>query len=233
MAFDQALCQWWKEAREPHQAMRERAASGRLSEEPRGAIAWLESLVLSARTGRLHAHNGIALRYHVPSAKRNLWCFLDASRSTGAMKFLGPARDALTGLARFAKTARFHLLILEGGKIRWLARSATSRRFATLLSRVTEASGKSLIIESLKILHRAKMKRGTASRDRLVIASDGLASPLAHEKPDQVLTRLRQALRQIARTQSPIAWIRPPAGRGMARWLPAVFEHSGVRSINV
>jgi magnesium chelatase subunit I len=220
--FNKKLREWLHQPRYRHRAAFDRSGSGGFTTEPRSAIAWLETLVFSARTKWLHGTKTFHLRHRLPSAKKNLWCFLDASRSTGASRFLDTARDIIAGLARSAKSARFHLLVLKRGEIRWLARSSTFRRFEAALFRLNEAGGKSLIVESLKILHRAKLKKGNPSRDQLVIVSDGLASPTQGEKPSQTLRRLRHALHQHARTQSPIAWIHPPARRGLARWLPAV-----------
>jgi hypothetical protein len=125
------------------------------------------------------------------------------------------------------------LLVLKKGEIRWLARSSTFRRFEAALFRLNEASGKSLIVESLQILHRTKLKKENPARDRLMILSDGLASPTQSEKPSQTLRRLRHALHQLARTQSPVAWIHPPARRGLARWLPAVCGDLKVQRVEI
>ena len=214
-------------------AMQERAVSGRFTESQHGAIAWLESLVFSVRTGWMPGRGAIRLRHRVPSAKRNLWCFLDASRSTGASRFLGEARNVITGLARSAKSARFHLLLLKDGETRWMARSCTFRRFAAELFRLNEAGGKSPIVESLKLLHRAKLRKGAVTDDRLLIASDGLASPAQGEKPRGTLHRLRQVLRQIVRGQTRAAWIHPPAKRGLAGWLPAVCDRFKIQRLEL
>jgi Mg-chelatase subunit ChlI len=222
---------WWQKPRLPHPAAKER--SGGYSDRPRAPIAWLESLIASARTGWAPGRKGLILRYCRPSLRKNLWCFLDAIRSTGASRFLGSARDTIAGLARKAKSARFHLLILQGGEIRWLARSTTLRRFEAALAGLTEASGKSLIIEAFKILHRAKLKKGTLSGDRLLIASDGFASPISGEKPDQTLRRVRHRLHQLVRTQAPVAWLHPPAKRGLARWLPTLCRSFEVEQIEI
>jgi magnesium chelatase subunit D len=224
---------WWHRPRGNRPAARERAAEGRFTEAPHGAIAWLESLVYSARTGWKPGHGALCLRHRLPSTRKNLWCFLDASRSTGASQFLAGARDTIAGLARTAKSARFHLLILEGGKMRWLARSCTFRHFETALCRVSEGGGKSPIIEALKLMHRAKLRKGAAAGDRLLIASDGLASPAPGEKPRATLRRLRQALHQLVRARGPVAWIHPPARRGLAGWLPAVCDRLGIEHLEI
>ena len=231
--LQKALQSWWCRPGNQSSAARERAAAGRFTEAPRGTIAWLESLVYSARTGWKPGQGAIRLRHRLPSVKKNLWCFLDASRSTGASQFLAGARDAIAGLARTAKSVRFHLLILEGGQMRWLARSCTFHRFETALSRLSEAGGKSPIIEALRLLHRAKLRKGAAEGDKVLIASDGLASPVHGDSPRDTLRRLRQALHQLVRTPSPAAWIHPPAKRGLAGWLPAVCNRFRIQRLEI
>jgi Mg-chelatase subunit ChlI len=231
--FNKKLCEWLHRPYDPPLAASDRTASGGFTTEPRSSIAWLETLVFSARKNWLNGTKTIHLRHRLPSAKKNLWCFLDASRSTGVSQFLYAARDAIAGLAHSAKSERFHLLILQKGEIRWLVRSSTFRRFEAALFRLNEASGKSLIVESLRILHRAKLKKGNPSRDRLMIVSDGLASPTQREKPSQTLRSLRHALHQLVRAQSPVAWIHPPARHGLARWLPTVCGDLQVQRIEI
>lgn len=231
--FNNELLEWWRKPGEPLPAVRDRPVPGWVSEKPGGPIAWLESVVHSFRSGWKPGGGALSLRHRVPFVKKNLWCFLDASRSTGASRFLGSARDTIAGLARSAKFARFHLLILKDGEIRWLSRNATFRRFEAALFRLKEAGGKSAIIESLKILHRAKLRRGSASAGQLLIASDGLASPAPGEKPAGTLRRLRQVLYRIVRTKSSVAWIHPPARRGLAGWLPSLCDRFKVRRLEL
>jgi Mg-chelatase subunit ChlD len=207
--------------------------AGSFSGKPRGPIAWLESVVFSSRMGWVPGRTAMHLRYSLPSGKKNLWCFLDASRSTGMSQFLNAARDAITGLARSAGSARFHLVILEGGRIRWSTWNSTARRFEAALLDLKEASGKSLIVEALKTLQRAMLRKRSKPGDRLVIASDGLASPAPAEKPAQTLHRLRHTLGRIVRTQNSIAWIHPPPKRGLAKWLPALCGHLQVKRLEL
>ena len=131
------------------------------------------------------------------------------------------------------ESARFHLIVLEGGKIRCRAWNSTGRRFEAALADLKEASGKSLIVESLKTLQRAMLRKGSMPGDRLVIASDGLASPAPAERPAQTLHRLRHALGRIVRRQHSIAWIHPPSKRGLARWLPALCSDLQVKRLEL
>ena len=199
-------------------------------DRPGTTIAWVETIIASAKPW---LGQKLTLRYHRPPMRRNLWCFLDASRSTGATRFLGPARDIIMGLARKAKSARFHLLVLQDGKVKWATRSSTLRRFEAALAGLTEASGKSLILESLKIFHRGKMRQGISAGDRMVIASDGLASPLPGEKSEQTLRRLRFGLHQLLRSETPLAWIHPRPKRGLGRWLPSLFRGFAIEQVEI
>ena len=227
------LQDWWRRPSQRPLVPSDRPVSSGFSEKPRGPISWLETLVFSARIRWVPDQTALHLRYSLPSGKKTLWCFLDASRSTGMSRFLNSARDALRALARSANCARFHLIVLEGGKIRWTARNSTARRFEAALLDLKEASGKSLIMEALKTLQRAMLRKGSKPGDRVVIASDGLASPAPAEKAAQTLSRLRQALGRIVRTRHSIAWIHPPPKRGLAKWLPALCNHLNVRRVEL
>ena len=143
------------------------------------------------------------------------------------------ARDAMMGLAKSARSARFHLLILEGEAIRWRARNSTASRFEATLLELKEAGGKSLIVEGMKAVQRSMLRRGRSPGDRVVLASDGLASPAPAEKPPQTRQRLRHALDRIVRVQKSIAWLHPPARRRLARWLPALCRGFNVRRVEL
>jgi hypothetical protein len=227
------LLAWWNAPSQFSVDATHRSIFAGFSENPRGPIAWLESVAFSFRSGWVPRKAAFRLRYRLPSAGRNLWCFLDASRSTGMSRFLDSARDAMIGLAKSARSARFHLLILEGGQIRWRTRNATASRFEAALRELKEASGKSLIVEGMKTIQRAMLRKGRSSGDRVVLASDGLASPAPAEKPPQTRQRLRHALDRIVRVQKAIAWLHPPARRGLARWLPALCSGLNVRRMEI
>jgi len=228
--LNQRLHSWWLRPADQNPSAAAKPKSCGYLERPGTPIAWVETIIASARTG---FRSGFTLHYHRPSVRKNLWCFLDASRSTGATRFLGPARDIIVALARRAKSARFHLLILHGGKVQWAARSSTLRRFESVLTGLTEASGKSLLVESLKSLHRGKMRYGNSAGDRMVIASDGLASPLPGEKSEQTLRRLRFGLHQLLRSETPLAWIHPRPKRGLGRWLPSLFRGFAIEQVEI
>jgi Mg-chelatase subunit ChlI len=189
-----------------------------------GPIAWLETLMFSIRDGWLDTGSLTVLLRRAPSMRQNIWCFLDASRSTGMNQFLDAARDILAGLPARVKSGRFRFLILAGGELRWAARSASSTAFLAALGKLQEASGKSLIIEAITRLHRAKLRKGSSSKDRVLILSDGLASPSPGQDSGRTLARLRQILRRLAQTGTPSAWLHPSPGRGLKRWVPELLR---------
>jgi Mg-chelatase subunit ChlI len=190
----------------------------------RGPIDWPETVHLSIRNGWLDGVSPIRLQHRVPSDRENFWCFLDASRSTGMNQFLDAARNMVAAVPSRLKSARFHLLVLAAGEIEWATRRANVTTFKNALESLREASGKSLLIEGLARLHRGKLRTGSSVKDRLVILSDGLATPAPEESSTESLTRLRQILRRLARSGTPCAWIHPAAKRGMKHWIPKLLH---------
>jgi magnesium chelatase subunit D len=192
--------------------------------QPRGSIAWLETLVFSVGRGWLDNVGPMRLQYRTPSTRANFWCFLDASRSTGMSHFLDMARNVLAGLPSHVKSGRFHLVVLAAGEIRWVTRNAGATVFRNALRSLCEASGKSLIIEGLTRLHRGKLRKGSGLKDRLLILSDGLASPDPGENPAGSVARLQQILRRLTRAGASCAWLHPAARRGMKHWVPQLLQ---------
>jgi uncharacterized protein with von Willebrand factor type A (vWA) domain len=178
----------------------------------------------SIRGGWLDSIGPMRLQHRRPSPRENFWCFLDASRSTGMNQFLDAARNVLAGVPSRVKSGRFHVVVLAAGEIRWVTRNASARAFRNAIESLREASGKSLIVEGITRLHRGKLRRGSAFKDRLVILSDGLASPDPGENPTETLARLQQILRRLTRTGTPCAWLHPMAKRGMRRWIPQLLR---------
>jgi uncharacterized protein with von Willebrand factor type A (vWA) domain len=108
--------------------------------------------------------------------------------------------------------------------MRWATRNSGATAFQNALKLLREASGKSLLIEGITRLHRGKLRRGIALKDRVVILSDGLNSPAPGENPTESLARLRQILRRLTRTGTPCAWLHPTAKRGMRHWIPQLLR---------
>jgi Mg-chelatase subunit ChlI len=201
-----------------------RLANPKALVQARGPIAWVETLMSSIRGGWLDNVGPMRLQHRMPSPRESFWCFLDASRSTGMNQFLDAARNVLAGVPSRVKSGRFHLVVLAAGEIRWVTRNASATAFRNAIELLREASGKSLIIEGITRLHRGKLRKGSALKDRLVILSDGLASPDPGENPSECLARLQQILRRLTRTGTPCAWLHPTAKRGMRRWIPQLLR---------
>jgi len=180
--------------------------------------------MVSLKNGWLDNAGPMRLRHRRPSAKENFWFFLDASRSTGMNRFLNVARDVLAGVSSHKKAGRSHLIVLVAGEIRWVARNASPKAFLNALEQLREASGKSLIVEAIARLHRGRLRNGSSPKDRVVILSDGLASPAPGEKPSETLIRLRHMLRRLTRPGAPCAWLHPAAERGLKRWIPELLR---------
>jgi Mg-chelatase subunit ChlI len=202
----------------------ERLTYPRTVAQLRGPIAWLETVLFSVRNGWLDGVSPMRLQCRAPATRDNIWCFLDASRSTGMNQFLDTARNILAGVPARVKSAHFHLVVLAAGEIRWAIRRAGPTTFQNALESLREASGKSRIIEGLARLHRGKLRKASSAKDRLVILSDGLASPAPEEDATESFARLRQILRRLTRSGTPCAWIHPTAKRGMKRWIPKLLQ---------
>ena len=199
--------------------------SGRISENrATGPIAWMGTLAASVRKGWLKDRKSIRLCRRAPSTRQHIWCFLDASRSTGMNQFLSRARNLLAGTACLARSARFHLLLLTRGEVQWSSRDATSRGFVNALSRLKEARGKSYIIEALTALHRRTIAKGDSANNRVLILSDGLASPGPGEHSSDALLRLRSVVRRLASNGALVAWIAPGPKRGLKHWLARLLS---------
>jgi len=226
------LLKWWLQpAPSGSQSIRNRGViSETLSLAP---IAWVETLVCSIRNNWRPGQKGLQLLRAQPSRRKNLWCFLDASRSTGANQFLSAARDVLPSLAQAVRSARFHLLILDQQGIRWLARRASAKHFASVISQIETAGGKSLIAPALRMLHRQRLRCGATSRDKVLICSDGLATPLPGIQSGQTWRVLRDHIQQITRTSAFIAWLHPSPKRGLSQWLGRICDDPRVMRFQV
>jgi hypothetical protein len=198
---------------------------GRISEnKATSPIAWIETLVASVRAGWSEDRKRIRLCRRTISPKEQIWCFLDASRSTGMNQFLARARDLLAGTAAFARSGKFHLLLLNRGEVRWQCRNVTFETFVNELSRLKVAGGKSLIVEALGALHRRRLAKRTSANNRVLILSDGLASPRSGEHSSDTRSRLRLIVQRLAANGALVAWIAPGPKRVLKRWLAQLLH---------
>jgi magnesium chelatase subunit I len=206
--------------------------SGAVSAAKRGAINWVATLLASVKGERCTGRK-VRLCYYTVHRRPKLWCFLDASRSTGMSQFLSAARDSLMDLAVRFRSLRWDLLLLHDSQIKWMVKNGNSRSFKKALTQVNDARGKSHIYESINYLHRAILRQGNTARDRVIIVSDGLASPDPGEDHRQTAPRLHQHLRRITRMGVPTVWLYPSQKRGLSRWLHKVFKGLPVTGIEL
>lgn len=207
-----------------------RATSGTSEAVSGGPINWVGTLINSVPFNRT---SSIHLRYYSVRRRPRVWCFLDASRSTGMSRCLSAARDSLVDLATHFQSRRWNLLVLRDNQIKWIIKQSSFRSFRNVLNRVDSAGGKSYLFQSLHALHRAILKQGPTIQDRVVIVSDGLATLQAGQKHRDTPSRLRNYLRRLARLNVSAAWLYPSTERALARWLQRVLSGTQVTSIKL
>jgi Mg-chelatase subunit ChlI len=189
-----------------------------------GPISWMDTLAASVRAGWVKNRNRIRLCRRTLCRKEHIWCFLDASRSTGMNQFLARARDLLAGTASVGRSRKFHLLLLNSGEVRWQCRNVTSKTFMRELGLLKMAGGKSFIIEALVALHRRSLAKRNSTNNRVLILSDGLASPRSGEHPSHTMLRLRRIVQRLASNGAVVGWLSPNPKRGLKRWLPQLLH---------
>jgi Mg-chelatase subunit ChlI len=182
----------------------------------RGTINWIATLINSAPFNK---GTSIRLRYYSFRRRPRMWCFLDASRSTGMSRCLRAARDSLIDLATHVRSCRWNLLLLRDNQIKWIIKQSSFRSFRDVLNQIDSAGGKSYLFQSLHSLHRAILRHGPAAQDRVVLVSDGLATLSPGQRHRDTPSRIRHYLRRITRLKISTAWLYPSTERALARWL--------------
>lgn len=223
MSPNQLLRDWVDGGFDRFQSSELKARSGAVGTARRGAINWVATLVCSVKGGS-PAKRKIRLNYYTAQRRPTLWCFLDASRSTAMSQFLSAARDSLIDLAVRFRSFRWDLLLLRDSQIKWMIKNGSSRSFKRALTQLNNARGKSHIFESLNHLHRAMLRQSSIAQDRVIIVSDGLASPQPGEDHRHTARRLHQCLWRITRIGVATAWLYPSQKRGLSRWLHKICK---------
>jgi magnesium chelatase subunit D len=226
----QRLRDWAKNQLPGVQGPGARVASGNSEAVPRGTINWIATLLHSIPFSKISSLN---LRYYSAGRRPRVWCFLDASRSTGMSRCLSAARDSLIDLAAHLRSPRWNLLLLRDNQIEWVLKQSSFRSFRNVLTQLDSAGGKSYLFQSLHSLHRAILKHGPAVQDRVVIVSDGLATLEPGQKYRDTPSRLRHSLRRITQLKVSAAWLYPSTERALVRWLEKVLRGLPVTSIKL
>jgi hypothetical protein len=207
-----------------------RIASSSSDAVPRGTINWIATLLNSIPFSKISSIN---LRYYSVRRRPRVWCFLDASRSTGMSRCLSAARDSLLDLAAHFRSRRWNLLLLRDNQIKWVLKQSSFHSFSKVLAQLDTAGGKSHLFQSLHSLHRAILKHGPTVHDRVVIVSDGLATLEAGQRHGDTPSRLRHYLRRITQLNVSTAWLYPSTERALERWLQKVLRGLPVTSIKL
>jgi Mg-chelatase subunit ChlI/Mg-chelatase subunit ChlD len=209
-----------------------RVASGAAETVPRGSIDWIATLLRSMPLSEISDWK-IRLRYHSVRRRPCVWCFLDASRSTGMSRCLTAARDSLIDLATNFRSRRWNLLLLQNNQVKWIVKQSSGRSFRNVLTRVENASGKSYLFQSLHCLQRTILKQGPTTQDRAVIVSDGLATLEGGRRHQETPSRLRHYLRRITQMNVSTAWLYPSGEPALVRWLQKILRGVPVTSIKL
>ena len=202
------------------------------------SICWPSSLKASIMRGWTPG-DAWQLRFRKPARRPNVWLFFDASRSTGTFgsstttRFLAVARNVVQTLGSKTFGSRFHVLVLQNGKIRWMIKRGTAQLVRTALGQLTVASGKSHLTSALNQLQNAIHNQGVLVGDRVLLCSDGMLSPENEKTVPESKNRFRKALLSLSQRISTIAWLHPQLQRGMRHWLPQLVEGTPVNLIDL
>ena len=66
---------------------------------------------------------------------------------------------------------------------------------------------------------------------RVVLATDGLASPVPGESVETLQNRLRARVARLCGGGPPLLWLQPTPKRGLANWLPRVCRGLRIETV--
>jgi hypothetical protein len=82
-------------------------------------------------------------------------------------------------------------------------------------------------------LHRRIIAKQGSANPRIVILSDGLASPCSGEHSSDAMLRLRRAMEKLASNGNPVAWLAPIPKRGLKRWMTQLLHGLAVSHFEI
>jgi len=202
----------------------------------RAKLCWHSSLKASLVKGWFPGKPW-QIRYNIEARRPNFWLFLDASRSTGTFcnilsaRFLEESRNAIQTLGSKSFGSRFHVLVLQNGKISWWIKRGTAQVVQKTLGHLNEASGKSYLTLGIKKLINAIQKQGVLEGDRILLCSDGMFSPEFKKTVPESKKNFQKTLLKLTQIIQNIAWVHPQPARGMQHWLPQIVKGTPVQLI--
>ena len=232
--LNDSLSNWWNQpALPPKRAEKIFGSSRVLDRSFTGSrVDWPASLAASIKRG-WKPGKPLLLLHRKPERRHIVWLFLDASRSAGALKFLGAALHALQSLGLRQAARRFQILLLQDGKLEWVVKRGTARAANQCFEELREAVGKSRLHQALRKLNQAVQKSGVLSGDRLMFCSDGLFTPESDGSLTDEKKRFRVLLRRLSERIPASAWLHPSPKRGMQHWIPELADSSGITLIGL
>ena len=144
---------------------------------------------------------------------------------------MNEARNAILTLGAKTFGSRFHVLVLQKGKLNWWIKRGTAQAVRKTLEQITEAAGKSHLTPALNQLRNAIQKQGVLSGDRVLLCSDGMLSPELEKTVAESKKRFGKALLSLSERVRTTAWLHPQLQRGMRHWLPQLVEGTEIRLI--
>lgn len=176
-----------------------------------GLIHWKDSVLGWVRDARREHLRRLSNRKN-----RQLWIFLDASRSTGANGFLEKSLTLINQSmnALGFHSTRIHVLQLSQGEISWLGQNMVPGATRRAMKQAFTAAGESCLGEAFMELLRDTRRREGGETDSVLLISDGICSVSNQQSFDSIQAVMKRNLVRISRMGPKILWCAPRPMRG-------------------